>query len=104
MDKIYDKAFKFGFVFSLVLMFILNLFSWTYSVYEFSSRSVFLSHDGYSWGFPFEMYRNFSTLAGSDVGFTIKGVLLNCLFFTIFAFIFGFYFRYINKSFFKFIK
>ena len=99
MEKVYDKAFKVGVAFNLVLMFALNLLSWAYSYYKFSNQPViFMDAGGYSWGFPFEMYRNFSGYPYSDVGFTLKGVLLNTLFTMICGFVFGFYFRFINKK------
>ncbi|HLM61705.1 MAG TPA: hypothetical protein VK308_12940 [Pyrinomonadaceae bacterium] len=93
MSKIYDKAFKVGFGINLLLFLTINILSYFNSYEEYSNREIKFAHSGYSWGFPFEMYRHYFGYPSNDIGFTLSGVVLNTFVIVICGFILGFLFK-----------
>lgn len=84
-----DKVFIFGFAINILLFIILNILSFVISYNEFINRKIKFSHSGYDWGFPAEMYRNFTGYPYNEVGFTLDGVFINALFVVVSGFILG---------------
>ncbi|HEX8289582.1 MAG TPA: hypothetical protein VF556_16485 [Pyrinomonadaceae bacterium] len=62
------------------------------------NREIKFAHDGYSWGFPFELYRNYLGYPHNDIGFTPEGVVINTFIITICSFIVGFLFKFIRSK------
>lgn len=93
MGKVYDKAFKVGFGVNLLIFLTVNIISCFASNEEYSNREIKFAHGGYSWGFPFEMHRNYLGYPSNDIGFTLKGVVLNTVVTVICGFILGFIFK-----------
>ncbi len=96
MSKVYNKAFKVGFAFNIFLFIIFNFISFAVSYDEYESGIQF-DHGGYSWGFPFEMYRYYLGYPNNDIGFTGDGVIVNTFIITGCGFVVGF----LLKSFWK---
>lgn len=90
MNKVYNKAFKVGFGINILLFLILNIISCFVAYSEYSNAAIKFAHGGYSWGFPFEMYRNYLGYPMNDIGFTLGGVILNTFVITACGFICGF--------------
>ena len=93
MSKVYDKAFKVGFGVNFLLFLIANILSCLISYDDYSNRKIKFSHSGYSWGFPFEMYRHYLGYPSNDIGFTMGGVVLNTFVIVFCGFILGFMFK-----------
>lgn len=56
MFKLYDKAFKVGFCFNILIFVILNIISCANAYYKDAQSGIhFSNYFGPSWGFPFEM-------------------------------------------------
>ncbi len=94
MSKIYNNAFKVGFLCNILLFVVLNTVSRNVSYNEYINSGTYQSHFGeYSWGFPFEMYRYYP---GYFVdGFTPKGVILNTFVIGFCGFVVGLLFKFI---------
>lgn len=99
MSKLYNKAFKVGVWFSISLFVISNVISFFISRNEYMNKEIhFADADGYSWGFPFEMYRFSIGYPYSEDGFTLDGTIINTIVLTTCSFILGFSFRFISSK------
>lgn len=74
-DKLW---FSIGSVVNLALFSVRNFLSWSSSYSEFIARKIKFDHEGYSWGFPFDMYEKSTGYPSNHVGFT-PGVIFNAL-------------------------
>jgi len=97
MSKLYNKAFKVGVYVNILIFVILNIISFIIAHNEYMNRETNFAHDGYSWGFPFELYRYFIGHP-SDVGFSLEGTFLNTLFIAICSFAVGLFFRFLDRK------
>jgi hypothetical protein len=91
MSKIYDIPFRMGVLFDIVLFTILNIASFVIARNTFEQESLeppFFGHFGYSWGSPFEMFRNVSLVDPFVLVLNI-GIYVAC------GFLFGFLFKFI---------
>lgn len=96
MSKIYDSAFKIGVIFSILVFLILNFISFVISQRDYYASGISgFAHSGYSWGFPFELYRNYFGYPHNEIGFTGQGVVLNAFVLVFFSFVIGFLFRFV---------
>jgi magnesium-transporting ATPase (P-type) len=111
-SEFYNKPFKVGVLFTIALFIVSNFISYfvAYNYYirrekELLSKGIsFGDAGGYSWGFPFELYRNFYTFP-FDIGFTSEGIVLITFVVVMFSFIFGFLFRFVwSKISYRFVK
>ena len=89
MDKLYDKAFKVGFWCNALLFIVVNIISCVATVSEYESKSQLADAGGYSFGFPFEIYRNYIGYPYSEIGFTPFGVIKNTFFIAGCGFVIG---------------
>lgn len=93
-ELIKNKAFAVGFCVNIFIFVILNYLSFAMARYEYTNREIKLDHDGYSWGFPFELYRNYVSDIRDNTGFTMKGIILDSVLILICGFILGLVFRF----------
>jgi hypothetical protein len=57
MSKVYDKAFKVGFLCNILLFVVLNIISFFVSRYKYANREIKFAPVGYPrWSFPDEIY------------------------------------------------
>lgn len=86
MCKIYNKAFKFGVAFNVVLFVVLNIASFVVGYREHNSRLIrFAPHNDFPWGVPFDWSW------GDEIGL---GFALNIFAITACSFTLGFVFRF----------
>ena len=91
MSKIYDIAFRMGVLFNVLLWTILNLTSFMTNRNRFEQESLegpFFGHFGYSWGVPFQMFRNEGLLEP-------YAFVLNALIYVACGFLCGFLFKFV---------
>jgi len=97
MNKIYDKAFKVGFLFNILLFVFFNFLSYLAACEKYReslNRVVGVSSPSYgfpNWGFPFgwdEIYLN------SIVSMYARGGAVNFLIIVFCSFVFGFLFKF----------
>jgi hypothetical protein len=95
MDKVYNKAFKVGFCFNILIFLILNIISFVVSrnehirIWNKGIRFSGSNSDGpFLWGFPFKMF------LGSEL-FRAEDLVINTFIIVGFGFILGFLFRFV---------
>ena len=94
MYKLYNKAFKVGFGVNILIFVILNIISFIVSYNKYMDRETKFAHDGYSWGFPFVMYEDFTGYPTSNIGFSLEGTVLNTFIIAGCGFVLGLLFRF----------
>lgn len=92
MSKVYTIAFRMGVLFNILLWTMLNIISFHIAQSSFVERESSLfgfgSYSGFSWGFPFAMFRNYF--------FADEYLLVfNVIVYVICGFFFGFLFKFI---------
>ena len=91
MSKIYNKAFKIGICFNVLVFTILNIISFVVSRNEhitaWNSGLRIGIYGDYSWGFPFEMF------SGVEL-FRVENVVINTFIISGCGFVLGFLFKF----------
>ncbi len=98
MSKIYDDSFKIGFLFNIFVFVVLNIISASIAYNEYINQEIKFAHGGYSWGFPFEMFDNYSGYPQNNIGFTPVGLVLNTISLVISGYCFGFLSKFIRSK------
>lgn len=89
MSKIYNRAFKVGVAFNILIFAVLNVISFVRSYREYTRSAMRLSGDrGIDWGVPFSWFL--------DTGIGL-GLILNVSVIAFFCFFFGFLFKFISQ-------
>ncbi len=93
--------FKLGFGSGIVLFILANIVSAIMAANQFAEREIKFAHDGYSWGFPLRMYRNFLGYPSNDIGFEIAPTAINIIIASAFAGVLGIVFQAAGDRFWK---
>ena len=94
MDKLYNKAFKIGVCFNILLFGVLNSISFIVAHNDYLYREIRFT-PGYAWGFPLRMFRYGMDGFFGGLGFDVVGLLVNGTLVIISSFIAGFTFRFV---------
>lgn len=92
-------CFLFAGIVNFIWFAVMNYSSWNRAHTEFNAPTrIQFDHDGYSWGWPFDMFNNYTGFPSNDVGFS-PGLIFNVLAFLIATSLLGIIFIWLFDKF-----